>query len=276
MKNKYITSEQFNQFKDEGFVKISNCLTAELLNKLRLFIDEVVGDENDSHKVTVQVDDKSYVTNLELLCYKKNLACLELLGSPFLLDIAQAICGEDFFCLQEFAVIKNLGDNLPVLWHQDMIHQRTGNCFMVGVYLDDANVNDGALKVIPKSHLSNKNICDVIKEEYVEIPMQAGDILIHDMMLEITRTWVNPNGNGSANEALVPENLIGELEPLYKASAAKILNSGLVIKPVRGMEKGFQLLNNHEGYKVSFTEDDFQTFFESLIKPKVKELLFNS
>ncbi len=100
--------------------------------------------------------------------------------------------------------------------------------------------------------------------------------VIHDMMLEITRTWVNPNGNGSANEALVPENLIGELEPLYKASAAKILNSGLVIKPVRGMEKGFQLLNNHEGYKVSFTEDDFQTFFESLIKPKVKELLFNS
>lgn len=183
MKNKYITSKLLIQFKDEGFVKISNCLTAELLNKLRLFIDEVVGDENDSHKVTVQVDDKSYVTNLELLCYKKNLACLELLGSPFLLDIAQAICGEDFFCLQEFAVIKNLGDNLPVLWHQDMIHQRTGNCFMVGVYLDDANVNDGALKVIPKSHLSNKNICDVIKEEYVEIPMQAGDILIHDMML---------------------------------------------------------------------------------------------
>ena len=54
---------------------------------------------------------------------------------------------------------------------------------MVGVYLDDANANDGALKVIPKSHLSTKGICDLIKEDCIEIPMQAGDILVHDMML---------------------------------------------------------------------------------------------
>ncbi|NHN27161.1 phytanoyl-CoA dioxygenase family protein [Flavobacterium jejuense] len=181
--NKYITSEQFNQFKEEGFVKITDCLSTELLKKLQLFIDEVVADENDTQKVTLQVDDKKFVTNIQLLGYKNNLTCLELLASPFLLEVAQTICGADFFCLQEFAVIKNLGDNLPVLWHQDMIHQRTGYCFMVGVYLDDANTNDGALKVIPKSHISNKNICDVIKEEYVEIPMQAGDILVHDMML---------------------------------------------------------------------------------------------
>lgn len=39
-----------------------------------------------------------------------------------------------------------------------MIHQRTRDCFMVGVYLDVANANDGALKIIPKSHLSDKNI----------------------------------------------------------------------------------------------------------------------
>ncbi len=181
--NKYITPIQLNQFKEEGFVKITNCLSTELLNKLRLFIDEVVGDENDSHKVTIQADDKSYVTNLELLCYKKNLACLELLGSPFLLEIAQIICGADFFAIQEFAVIKNLGDHLPVLWHQDMMHQRTGNCFTVGIYLDNANAADGALRVIPKSHLSGKTICELVKEDFIEIPMKAGDILVHDMML---------------------------------------------------------------------------------------------
>lgn len=181
--NKYITTAQLNQFKEEGFVKITDCLSIELLKKLQLFIDEVVADKNDSHKVTIQADDKSYVTNLELLCYKNNLACLELLGTPFLLDIAQAICGADFFAIQEFAVIKNLGDNLPVLWHQDMMHQRSGNCFTVGIYLDDANAGDGALRVIPKSHLSDKTICELVKEDFIEVPMKAGDILIHDMML---------------------------------------------------------------------------------------------
>lgn len=181
--NKYITSAQLNHFKEEGFVKISNCLSIELLHKLRNLIDEVVADEKDTQKVTLQVEDKKFVTNIQSLGNKKNLTCLELLASPFLLEVAETICGADFFCLQEFAVIKNLGDNLPVLWHQDMIHQRTGNCFMVGVYLDDANANDGALKVIPKSHLSNKSICDLIKEDCIEIPIQAGDILVHDMML---------------------------------------------------------------------------------------------
>lgn len=181
--NKYITLSQLNHFKEEGFVKISNCLSTELLHKLRALIDEVVADDKDTQKVTLQVADKKFVTNIQSLGYKNNLTCLELLASPFLLEVAQTICGADFFCLQEFAVIKNLGDNLPVLWHQDMIHQRTGNCFMVGVYLDDANENDGALRVIPKSHLSNKSICDLIKEDFIEIPMQAGDILVHDMML---------------------------------------------------------------------------------------------
>lgn len=181
--NKYITKEQINKFYVEGFVKLTNCLSQELLYKLNLFFDEVIADENDHQKVTITVDDKKFITNLELLCYKNNLACLELLGNPFLLEIAQAICGDDFFAIQEFAVLKNLGDNLPVLWHQDMMHKRTGNCFTVGIYIDNANLNDGALRVIPKSHLSNKNICDLAKEGFIEVPMQPGDILIHDMML---------------------------------------------------------------------------------------------
>ncbi|WP_445456066.1 phytanoyl-CoA dioxygenase family protein [Flavobacterium sp. HNIBRBA15423] len=181
--NKHITPEQLNQFYEEGIVKLSNCLSQELLHKLNLFFDEVISDVNDSQKVTIQVDDKKFITNIELLCYKNNLACLELLGTPFLLDIAHAICGADFFAIQEFAVIKNLGDNLPVLWHQDMMHRRTGSCFTVGIYIDDANLEDGALRVIPKSHLSTKSICELSKEVFIEVPMKAGDILVHDMML---------------------------------------------------------------------------------------------
>jgi ectoine hydroxylase-related dioxygenase (phytanoyl-CoA dioxygenase family) len=105
------------------------------------------------------------------------------LGYPPILEIAEQICGNDFFLIQEFAVIKNLGDELPVYWHQDMWHRRSGHCFTMGIYLDDANEGDGALRVVPSSHLSNKNICELSKEPSVEVPMQAGDILIHDMML---------------------------------------------------------------------------------------------
>lgn len=181
--NSFITATQLEEFYKEGFLKLTNCISAELLNKLQVYFDEVIADEEDNQKVTITVGEQKFVTNIELLCYKNNLACLELLGAPLLLNIAQTICGKDFFAIQEFAVIKNSGDQLPVLWHQDMVNEQTGNNFTVGIYIDDANAGDGALKVIPKSHLSKKTICELAQEEALEVPMKRGDILIHDMML---------------------------------------------------------------------------------------------
>jgi ectoine hydroxylase-related dioxygenase (phytanoyl-CoA dioxygenase family) len=85
--------------------------------------------------------------------------------------------------IQEFAVMKNLGDELPVLWHLDMAHERKGKCFTMGIYLDDADEGDGALRIVPQSHVNNKPICDLSKKPSIEIPMKARGILIHDMML---------------------------------------------------------------------------------------------
>jgi V/A-type H+-transporting ATPase subunit E len=99
---------------------------------------------------------------------------------------------------------------------------------------------------------------------------------LKDMIFEITRDWTGDNHQNKHLEILVPESMIDKLEPLYKTSASKILSSGLVFKPVAGMEKGFQVVNSSEGYKLSFTDKDFTTFFASLIKPKVREFLFNS
>jgi hypothetical protein len=154
------------------------------LHKLNVLFDELLNVENGVTDKVVHVNKgNKYVANVENVCNKGNLACLELLGLPTILEIAEQICGTDFFMIQEFAVIKLLGDVVPVLWHQDMHNERKGNSFTMGVYLDDANEGDGALKVIPQSHVSNKDICALAKEPSVEIPMQAGGILIHDMML---------------------------------------------------------------------------------------------
>lgn len=179
-----LTQSQLDSFFSDGYIKIPCMVPAPLLNRLRLLFDELMyGQTDPTAMAVVQKNGKSYVTNLEQLCIKGNLSCLELLGSPFMLEIAECICGSDFFLIQEFAVIKNLGDELPVLWHQDMIHQRSGNCFTVGIYLDDVREGDGALRVVPGSHLSGRNICELSREPFIEIPMEAGGLLIHDMML---------------------------------------------------------------------------------------------
>jgi hypothetical protein len=179
-----LSQNQLHTFFTEGFLKIHDFIPTYLLEKLRHFFDKEMNNDIDiPGKVSLTKNGKRYVTNLDHICNSTDLSCLELLGYPPILQLAQQICGEDFFMIQEFAVLKNLGDELPVLWHLDMMHERKGKCFTMGIYLDDADENDGALRIVPQSHESNKTICELSKEPSIEVPMKAGGILIHDMML---------------------------------------------------------------------------------------------
>ncbi len=171
------------QFDEDGYVVLSETVPAALLEKLRILFDEQMSLPQNPHRVSNFVNGNTYTCNIDHLMHKGNLACLELLGWPFILQTAASICGDDFFLIQEFAVIKMLGDNTPVLWHQDMLHQRTGRCFTMGIYLDDADVDDGALCIVPGSHHSSLPICELKNGTTAILPMKAGQILIHDMML---------------------------------------------------------------------------------------------
>ena len=178
-----LTAKQLQAFNTDGYLHLPGMIPSALLKRLHQLFDELMVPEVDAETAVHENKGKKYITNLDNICPKGNLACLELLGYPPVLETAKSICGDDFFLIQEFAVIKNLGDELPVYWHQDMGHRRSGNCFTMGIYLDNADEEDGALRVIPGSHLTDKNICESSKEPYAEQPMHAGDILIHDMML---------------------------------------------------------------------------------------------
>jgi ectoine hydroxylase-related dioxygenase (phytanoyl-CoA dioxygenase family) len=183
MPNSPLSKTQLEAFTQEGYTILPNTLPPMLLKKLRLLFDEKMNSSDETDKAVNAVNGQNYITNIEYLFKSNNLACLELLGLPFILETAETICGPGFFLIQEFAVIKMLGDNIEVLWHQDMLHQRTGKCFTMGIYLDDADAGDGCLRVVPKSHTSGKDICTLKQEPYINVPVKAGDILIHDMML---------------------------------------------------------------------------------------------
>lgn len=178
-----LSKSHLEMLKNDGFTVLHNFVPAALLQKLRLLIDEKMNSSDLSDKAFSTANGQNFVCNIEFLFKHENLACLELLGWPCLLEVVETICGPDFFLIQEFAVIKMLGDKTEVLWHQDMLHQQTGNCFTLGIYLDDANAEDGCLRVVPASHNSDKDICILKNEPYKNVPVEAGDILIHDMKL---------------------------------------------------------------------------------------------
>ncbi|MCW0483475.1 hypothetical protein [Gaoshiqia sediminis] len=99
---------------------------------------------------------------------------------------------------------------------------------------------------------------------------------IKDLVLEIARTWSEADGQEHHLDILVPETMYSKLEPLFKAAASEVMGAKLVIKPVAELKQGFQLVKDSDSFKISFTDEEFKTFFMSLMKPKVKDFLFNT
>ncbi len=146
-----------------------------------------------------------------------------------------------------------------------------------------------------KINTSLKAELQAISEQVIEITRQkvgglvtekasqslAGQVasdpeLIKEMVLEIARNWLSGNGQGEKLDVLVPEAMAGKLNPLFQTAISETMKSQLVVKPVSGLKQGFQIVNDASGFKVSFTDEDFKTFFASLMKPKVREFLFNT
>ena len=180
-----LNEEQVNQFFQQGYLKLPNIVPQEVVELLREAIERISAKDVDAPGISfIEVEGKgTFITGIETLCNQDEAIFLQLMGSPFLLSIAEAICGADFFPVQEFAVLKTLGDKTPVLWHQDVTNKSVGQTFMLGIYLDAANDENGALRIIPESHKSDLPICELQKMPYQSIEMQAGDVLIHDLML---------------------------------------------------------------------------------------------
>jgi ectoine hydroxylase-related dioxygenase (phytanoyl-CoA dioxygenase family) len=180
-----LSSEQKQSFITNGYLKLPQAISPNLLEELRVAVDNLVamGDQLSDSTVLESTNKQKFVVAIDKIAAKNEAVFRQLLGSPLLLSIAESICGADFFPVQDFVVIKTLGDQNEVKWHQDVITHCHEKTFMIGFYLDPTNDENGALRIIPGSHKSDLPICELEKMEYQSLDMQAGDILIHNLKI---------------------------------------------------------------------------------------------
>lgn len=180
-----ISNEQKEHFVQQGFLKLEQAVSPELVEELRAAMDRLCVQHASQQNFVVLTggNGKEFVCGIDKIVGQPEPLFAALLGSPLLLSLAEAICGEDFFPAQDFAVIKNRGDANPVNWHQDVITKPESKTFMVGIYLDPSNEENGALRIIPGSHKTGLPICDLEKMPYQTLSMQPGDVLVHDLMI---------------------------------------------------------------------------------------------
>jgi hypothetical protein len=177
-----LSAEQRRAYDIDGFCRLPGLIPPPVLERLRKFFEPMLVADTVPGKAIADAPDGKVVTNIDQLLSWGDPAVLELLAVPEIMNVASAICGDNLFSVQEFAVIKHRGDATPVLWHQDMVHGRSAPALSMGLYLDDADAGEGALRFVPGSHLRSEPIDQLARMPAVEVPAKAGDVIIHDMM----------------------------------------------------------------------------------------------
>lgn len=202
----------FAQFREDGYQLLPGLLPEGTLIRLREFFDRQLEPLAMMNKALRDTPDGKVVTNIGSLLSWGDTAPLELYALPELMNVVSAICGPDFLPVQEFSVIKHAGDDNSILWHQDMVHDRSGPAMAIGIYLDDAPANEGALRYVPGSQFSSDPICTLARQPAVEVPAKAGDVLIHDMMVAHSS---EPKEQGALRRVIYLEMLSSELALKY-------------------------------------------------------------
>lgn len=191
----HLTAEQIQQFDQQGFILLPDRLPIRFLASLKDKANLIEQNAHAALKQNAQDSDhvftctffQTFLNRVLHFHLHAGFDSLDVLGCPQLLSLAESLCGMDFVPTIDMLIYKHDRNQAPIPWHQDLIYQSDQyRVATVGLYLDDSNIADGALKIIPNTQDKKQDICAIVDnppDNVVEIPVKAGDILIHNPMM---------------------------------------------------------------------------------------------
>ncbi|TMP39535.1 phytanoyl-CoA dioxygenase family protein [Pseudoalteromonas rubra] len=192
-----IEKQKLGFYEQNGFVRFEQALSKELLQRLRdLSVkleasakeDLANGAVRNQYYLSTESGEPKLFRYNDLLFDDPELI-IDLLASPTMMAICEEMVGEGCVPMQLDLVYKYQHPHPHISWHHGAPHPRNYPYLNVGVYLDDADLDDGCLRYIPDSQ---HEILDIyaLSSQYgwnipgvVQQPAKAGDILVQDMMI---------------------------------------------------------------------------------------------
>lgn len=190
---KRLTTDQIRQFNEKGYIFPLDVFAEEEVEANRAYFDRIM-------EMAKEAGLNSYSINgWHPTCQ----GIYDLALEDRILDYVQDLLGENLICTMTHYFCKEPGDTKQVTWHQDASYWPLTPSKVVTVWLaiDDADVENSAMKVIPGSHLQGQipfehstaeenNVLGQSvhqAEDYGERPvafeMKAGQISMHTDLL---------------------------------------------------------------------------------------------
>jgi phytanoyl-CoA hydroxylase len=197
-----LTKEQIRQYEEEGYLILPNVYDAALVQRMRTVVDGLVENSREA-KASDKVYDlaPTHSASRPRVRRIKNPVAVdpvfqEVVRHPNLIAILRQLIGPNIRLRNSKLNLKEAHHGDPVEWHQDWAFYPHTNqdVLAVGVMLDDCQLENGPLLVIPGSHKDpiynhhsdgyfcgamDPSRCDVDFSKAVPCTAPAGSISIH-------------------------------------------------------------------------------------------------
>lgn len=122
-----------------------------------------------------------------------------------------------------------------------------------------------------------QKITDMIVRKVIDEPVKNAfndEKFVKEMIETVIKNW-NPQKNETIDlSVLLPSELEKEFTKFFAAKSGKELNANLELSFSDSIKGGFKVGPADNSYKISFSEEDFENFFKSFLRPKTIELLY--
>jgi len=198
--NGLLSRKEVGHYQSEGFVVPQFRLSDDRIECLRQALDRVIHDNpNTRPEQLVSV----HIAGQTSEGVRGNEAFLEVACDPNLVQMVSQLIGSDVILWGCQSFCKPPGDGMKVPWHQDGHYwpiRPLATC-TVWVAIDDSLIENGCLRVIPKSHQPphllphlKENRADVVLNQRIadsqfnlataiDIELQAGQLSMHDVYM---------------------------------------------------------------------------------------------
>ena len=190
---KRLAPQQIQQFNQKGYVFPLDVFSETEIAIHRAYFDQLIEQQINEGKDAYSING----------WHSKQPEIYDLVTDSRILDYLEDLLGPDLICWGTHYFCKLPGDTKQVSWHQDASYWPITPSKTVTVWLaiDDADTENGAMKVIPKSHLHGQIIFEHSRKEEqnvlgqtvknaedyglapVDFEIKAGQISLHSDLL---------------------------------------------------------------------------------------------
>ena len=241
-----LTETQVSHFREQGYLSIGKVLEGEHLAELQSEYDHVFAEARESAQMRnlsssdggANTEAAEEMLQIMQMC-ERSLLFRKLVHDERILDMAEDLIGPNLQLFHDQALFKPAHQGGPVLWHQDNAYWdcKPANLVSCWMTLDDVDLHNGAMHVIPGSHLQllehkrdgnsplldRGDHVDVSAAEIINLP--AGGLMFHHcQMLHYTpRNTTDRQRRAFAIHFMNPGTRSGDKAPMEVSFARPML-----------------------------------------------------